>query len=173
MSAPLVAEEEEEDSEERRLVFKANPIQWEFITARNQADLFSSRFGEGKSTALCWAAYLHAEQHPNIAVNALMVRDTWENLRDTTLEEFFFWFERGVCGEWVAGTKTWHWRMGEMRGKIKWIGMDVPKDAAKLQSRPLGWVGFDEPAPVTGDTQGIDETIFNTALARLRQPKVK
>lgn len=169
--APLAPPEAEVDSgsDEHTIEFIANPIQHRFITSRAEADLFASRMGEGKSAALCWAAYHHVAENPG-AVQAF-IRDTWENLRDTTQREFFSWFPPGVMGEYVSSRKTFYWKIGDLRGEVMFIGMDDPKDASKLQSRALGAFFMDEPAPAA-DSGGIAELIFDTAMTRLRQRKI-
>jgi hypothetical protein len=146
--------------------FRANPVQRAFIESEAKADLFAARMGEGKSAALCWACFHHTQRNPG--ARWAFIRDTWENLRDTTQKEFFEWFPVGICGEYLANAKTYRWRIGEMRGEIQWLGMDDPKDAAKLQSRALGAFAMDEPAPAA-ESGGISEFIFTTAMSRLRQ----
>ena len=42
---------------DKRIEFRANPVQKAFITSRAKADLFAARMGEGKSAALCWACF--------------------------------------------------------------------------------------------------------------------
>lgn len=153
-----------------QIKFIANPIQKAFIMSRAEADLFSSRMGEGKSAGLAWACWYHTRHNPG-AWWAL-VRDTWENLRRTTQQEFFSWFPPGVFGTYKATEKCFYWRSEGMDGRVYFLGLDEPDDAGKLQSLPLGGFGFDEPAPAL-DTGGISEEIFDVALLRLRQQGMK
>lgn len=152
------------------IIFEAGNTQQAFITSRAEADLFACRMGEGKSAALVWSLYYYTLHNPG-AIGAI-IRDTWENLRDTTQKEFFYWFPPGVAGEWKASTKTWTWRLGDLRGEVMFLGMDDEKDAHKLQSRPLSIFAMDEPAPAAG-AGGIDEFIFSTGMTRLRVPGMK
>jgi hypothetical protein len=152
-----------------RIEFKPNPTQDAFIRSRATADYFSCRVGEGKSTALNWSAFYHTRQNPGCT--ALMVRDTWENLRRTTLATFFDSFPPGIFGSWHETNKEWTWAEGIAKGKIIWLGMDSADDASKLQSLVAGWIGMDEVAPAT-DSGGIPETIFDLGLTRLRQPEM-
>lgn len=154
------------ETTEHRTRFLANPVQKQFIMSRADADLFSSRMGEGKSAGLCWAIWYYTRHNPG-AICAL-VRDTWENLKATTLKEFFEWFPPGVFGTWKAQDKTYTWRAEGMQGEVQCLGLDDPDDAAKLQSRFYGLICFDEPAPAA-DTGGIAEIIFDVALSRTRQ----
>ena len=159
-----------EAAEAKKVEFIANPTQRQFIESRAEADLFSSRKGEGKSAALAWAAFYYTKHNPG--ATGLAIRDTWENLKRTTLEEFLFWFPDGVFGNFVAGDKCWHWntkRTG-LKGKLYWIGVDGEEDATKIASMPLAYFLMDEPSAAAGSSAGIPEFIFDTALAQLRQP---
>lgn len=152
--------------------FNANPMQQAFITSKAEADLFACRMGEGKSAALAWCPFYHTQQNPG--ATWAIIRDTWENLRDTTLQEFFTWFPDGVAGQFTKSTKTWNWNPEAVGfpGRIYWLGMDEEADAAKLQSRELAGLGFDEPAPAAM-SGGISEFIFDAGLTRLRQKGMK
>ena len=147
--------------------FVPNPVQKQFIESQANADLFSSRMGEGKSAGLVWASFYHVRHNPG-AVHAI-IRDTWESLRSTTLKEFFKWFPPGVMGSWNESKKTFTWAEGVARGSVEFLGMDDPSDASKLQSRELAGFLIDEPAPAA-QSGGVSETIFDIAMSRLRQP---
>jgi len=154
-----------------KLDFSPNPLQKSFIESRAMADLFSSRMGEGKSAGLVWAVFYHTMHNPG--ARWALVRDTWENMRDTTQKEFFKWFPPGICGTYAVSAKTFTWAIdGLGGGEVMFMGMDDPADASKLQSRELAGIGFDEPAPAQG-TAGIDELIFDMGMSRLRQPGIK
>lgn len=153
--------------------FIANPTQRAFIESRAQADLFASRKGEGKSAGLAWSAFYYTQYNPG--ANLLCLRDTWENLRRTTLTEFFQWFKPGVYGDWMGSEKTWHWnkkRTG-LEGQIIFMGAESREDAQRVASMPLAGVLIDEPAPAASTSAGVDEFIFDTAFAQLRQPGMK
>lgn len=151
---------------EHVITFNPNPMQKQFIESRAKADLFSSRMGEGKSAALCWSVFYHTTLNPG--ANWAMIRDTWENIRRTTMEEFFKWFPPGIMGTWHATHKEFTWAEGVGSGKVGFFGLDSPDDASKLMSLPLAGFAIDEPAPAIGSV-GVDEMIFDIALTRLRQ----
>lgn len=146
--------------------FDPNPVQKQFIESRARADLYSSRMGEGKSTALAWAALYHTRHNPG--AKWVLVRDTFENLQATTQKTFFEWFPPGIAGEYHATKKEFTWASGLAEGTVGFIGMDDPQDAGKLQSRDFAGIGIDEPAPAVGSA-GVDEMIFDVAISRLRQ----
>lgn len=147
--------------------FIPNPLQRGFIESRAKADLFSSRMGEGKSTALAWATLYHTRHNPG--ANWALVRDTWENMQATTMKTFFNWFPPGIFGTFHATKKEFTWASGIANGAVQFLGMDDPQDASKLMSRELAGIGIDEPAPAVGSL-GVDEMIFDIGLSRLRQP---
>lgn len=146
--------------------FNPNPLQRGFILSRAKADLFSSRMGEGKSTALVWSILYHTRHNPG--AHHCLIRDTWENLRATTLKSFFDWFPPGIYGTWHEGKKTFTWATGVAEGDVVFLGMDDATDSSKLMSRELAGFAMDEPSPGAG-SGGIDEMIFDMAMSRLRQ----
>ena len=148
--------------------FAPNPVQKNFIESRAKADLYSSRMGEGKSAGIAWAVFYHTQQNPG--ATWAIIRDTWENLRATTLKEMFKWFPPGLCGDWNESRKTFTWRLaGFDNATVQFLGMDDPGDASKLQSRELAGFAIDEPAPAA-ESGGVAEMIFDVAMSRLRQP---
>lgn len=153
--------------------FIPNPMQKQFIESRAKADLFSSRMGEGKSAGLAWCTFYHSRHNPG--ARWAVVRDTYENMRATTMKTFFEWFPPGVFGNFNHSTKTFAWYegIGVGNAEVEFLGMDAPDDVNKLMSRELGGIAFDEPAPAVGSA-GIDEMIFDVALgSRLRQRGMK
>lgn len=150
--------------------FNPNPLQKNFIESQAKADLFSSRMGEGKSTALAWAAYYHTRHNPGAAW--LIIRDTFENMQQTTMKTFFQWFPPGVFGTYHAQKKEFTWASGVAEGTVGFTGMDDAADASKLMSRELAGIAIDEPAPAVS-SGGIDELVFDLGMSRLRQSGMK
>lgn len=153
--------------------FIANPTQKLFIESKAEADLFESRKGEGKSAALAWAIFYHTYHNPG--ARWVAIRDTFENIRRTTMAEFFHWFPQGVFGHYLAGEKKWVWdtsRCG-MSGEVYFMGLDDENSAGKIASMPLAGVAIDEPTPAAGASSGVSEFVFDTGLAQLRQPGMK
>ena len=153
-----------------KVEFIPNPYQRSFVESQAKADLFSSRMGEGKSTALAWSVLYHTRHNPG--ARHAIIRDTWENIQATTMKTFFEWFPPGVFGTFHHTKRTFTWAEGIASGEVEFLGMDDPQDASKLMSRELAGFGIDEPAPAVGSA-GVDETIFDIAMSRLRQPNMK
>lgn len=151
-------------------LFLPNPVQRAFVESRAKADLFSSRMGEGKSAALCWACLYHTRHNPG--ATWALIRDTFENMQRTTQKEFFKWFPPGIYGTYNAGKKLFTWAEGVAKGEVYFMGMDDPQDASSLMSMPLAGFGIDEPSPAVGSA-GVHELIFDIALSRCRQEGIK
>lgn len=151
---------------EHNITFIPNPLQRQFIESKAKADLFSSRMGEGKSTALGWSALYHTRHNPGAIW--YLIRDTWENLQATTMKTFFEWFPPGIMGSYHATKREFTWAEGVAKGTVGFLGMDDPQDASKLMSREMAGMGIDEPAPAVGSV-GVDEMIFDIGMSRLRQ----
>lgn len=158
------------ETQSHNTTFNPNPLQRGFIESNAMADLFSSRAGEGKSTALSWSFFYYTRHNPG--ANLVMIRDTFENLQKTTQKTFFEWFPPGVYGDYNASKKEFTWREGVAKGTVSFIGMEDPTDASKLLSWEIAGFGMDEPAPAFGSS-GIDEAVFDLAMTRLRQPHMK
>lgn len=156
--------------EKKVIKFNPNPVQAGFITSQADADLFSSRVGEGKSTALCWAIYYHTKHNPG--AEWAFIRDTFENIQKTSQKTFFEWFPPGIVGTYNATKKEFTWAEGFAKGTVTFVGMDDPGDASKLLSWVLGGIAIDEPAPAAGSA-GVDEMVFDLGIQRLRQPGMK
>lgn len=156
-----------------KVEFIANPTQRRFIESKAQADLFSSRKGEGKSAALVWAIFYHTKHNPG--AHWLVLRDTMENLKRTTMQEFFMWFPDRVFGTYYSGDRVWVWDTAKtgLKGKVYFLGVEDDQDASKIASMPLAGVAIDEPSGAAGESSGVSEYVFDTAYAQLRQPGMK
>jgi hypothetical protein len=149
--------------------FFPNPLQKQFIESRATADLFSSRRGEGKSTALAWSIFAHTKQNPG--AKWALVRDTYENLKKTTMKTFFDNFPNGVYGHWHQTDKMFTWYEGAAKGEVHFVGMDNAEDATRFLSWELAGIAMDEPAPAFG-SGGINESVFDLGMTCLRQPEM-
>lgn len=157
-------------SERKIINFAPNPVQKGFIESQADADMFSSRVGEGKTTALIWSIFYHTKHNPG--AEWAFIRDTFENIQKTSMKSFFEWFPPGVFGTYNASKKEFRWAEGIAQGTVTFVGMDDPGDASKLLSWVLGGIAIDEPAPAAGSS-GVDEMVFDLGIQRLRQPGMK
>lgn len=147
--------------------FVPTPTQKKFIESRAAADLFAARMGEGKSASLCIACIYHIANNPG--ANWVFVRETWDDLSQTTLEEFMSWFRD--YGDYFSSKRVFVFKP-PLKGKVWFVPADDPRDARRFQSRPIAGVAIDEAAPVSAKG-GISETIFSILLGRARQSGMK
>lgn len=148
-------------------IFIPNPTQKKFIESRGEIDIFSARMGEGKTTAIIFSCFYHTLHNPG--ANWAIIRETWDDLRQTTLAEFLYWF--APFGHYYDSKKLFEWD-SPLSGSVWFVPADDPGDARRLQSRPLGGFAIDEAAPVSF-RGGVSETIFDIACGRTRQAGMK
>ncbi len=63
-----------------------------------------------------------------------VIRNTWPELRDTTLATFLQWFPVGAAGEWKETQKTFVLRFGDVEAQFLFRPLDTPDDVSKLLS---------------------------------------
>jgi hypothetical protein len=134
----------------------------------------------GKSTAACWRIFLKAHElaQKGVALKAVILRDTYRNLEDTTLKTWMEWF--GQCGVLkrkqsvtdfmlrTPGSELWHdvlFRHGQ-----------TAVDASAFLSSDYGIIFLEEAAPAFTPSglvsPGIAEEVFDLAITRLVQTGV-
>jgi hypothetical protein len=69
--------------------------------------------GTAKTTWLCWRVYLTAKEAAaeGKSLRAIIIRDTYRNLEDSTLKTWLHWFPDGRAGQLVR-TKPADWPNG-------------------------------------------------------------
>ena len=93
----------------------------------------------------------------------LVVRNTWPELRETTLKSFNEWF--AMYGHWTAGTKTF--KFYDCDHEFVFLGLDRPDDVKKVKSLEIS--DF-----ILSEASEIDQDIFLGLMGRIgRYPKLK
>jgi hypothetical protein len=142
--------------------------------------------GCAKTASACLKVGAYGNRWPGSKI--VVVRTTWPRLRDTSMEEFFKWFPKGVAGDYEATPKVFHMRTGAAygpsgsveneRAHVMFRAMDDQKDIEDVLSMSVAAAWVDEPqgglAPVGKTLQsepGLDHNLFLHLLSRLgRQP---
>ena len=108
--------------------------------------------GSGKSTACCAEIMARAVTHPvdstgKRRVKVAVIRNTYRELSDTTLETWFDWFPEETCGRFNRGEMTHEIRLRladdtELELDVLFRALDRPRDVKKLLSLELtfAWV---------------------------------
>jgi hypothetical protein len=157
----------------------APPTVHKFITTIGRAKYIQGPFGSGKSVGACFDRVLAGtdfyEKYPDSKLKSmgikedirkrrtLVVRNTWPELRETTLKSFMEWFS--MYGHWVAGTKTF--TFNSHPHEFVFLGLDRPDDVKKVKSLEITDFILDEASE-------IEHEIFLGLMGRRgRYPKLK
>src|SRR5690348_2122851 len=136
--------------------------------------------GTAKSTWLCFRVYGMARRAAKAgkSLRALILRDTYRNLVDSTLKTWLYWFPdasqygrliRSVPADFILRTPdgTEH--------EVLFRHGQTAQDASQFLSTEFGFIGLEEVAPayLPGKDQkvspGIAEEVFDLVYSRLRQ----
>lgn len=131
----------------------------------------------GKSTAACWRIYLKAHEvgQQGIGLRALIMRDTYRNLEDTTLKTWLEWF--GKCGVLKHRSSvtdfTFYTPNCKEPHEVLFRHGQTESEASSFLSSEYGVIFLEEAAPAFTPSglvsPGIAEGVFDVALTRLVQ----
>lgn len=105
--------------------------------------------GSGKSTVCVVEIFRRSAQMP-VCTDGYrrsrwcVVRNTNQQLRQTTFATWKQWFPPGVAGVWKESEKTFYLNVGDIRAEILFLPLDTPDDAQRLLSLELTGVFFNE-----------------------------
>lgn len=88
------------------------------------------------------------------------IRNTNEQLKDTSIPDFMKWFPDGVAGAWKATDKKFMLKFDDVECEVLFRGLDDKNDVRRLLSLQLSFAVMDE-------FREIDEEIFKTVQGRL------
>jgi hypothetical protein len=105
--------------------------------------------GSGKTTGiffkLIYMAGLQAPGPDGIRRSrAVVVRNTFPQLRDTTLSSWDYWFKDGQAGQWIAGSNKFILRFGDVECEVLFRPLDTPQDVARVLSLEVTFAIIDE-----------------------------
>ena len=105
--------------------------------------------GSGKTTAiffkLAYMAGLQAPQADGIRrTRAVIVRNTFPQLRDTTIKSWFEWFKDGQAGKWRATDKDFLLKFNDVECEVMFRALDTPDDIARVLSMEVTFAILDE-----------------------------
>lgn len=134
--------------------FEAPPTVHDFMTARDFMDLIVGPVGSGKSSGCCLkggivlATEMPADEHGVRRSRGCIVRNTYPQLRDTTIKTFFEWVPRDL-GVWKESTHTFSIDFAPGDGtrvecEVLFRALDRPEHIQNLLSLELTWAYFNE-----------------------------
>jgi hypothetical protein len=152
-----------------RMPYCPTPVAKQFLDDTTMITGVFGPLGTAKTTMLCQKVWRYAQAFPGSKI--AIVRDTWPNLRDTTMATFFTWFPPGVMGELHKTEKVFTLRTERAPSQILFRALDDEKDIRNVLSLELAAAALDEPqgGPNTkgGSDPGIDESLYRSLLGRV------
>jgi hypothetical protein len=130
--------------------YKATPTARKFHRSEARVRAIQGPIGSGKSVACCWEIFRRCcEQQRNQQgirkSRWAIVRNTYGELRETTLKTWQDWFPEPEFGTLKDGAPiTFRLRVNDVQAEILFLALDRPKDVKKLLSLELTGVWFNE-----------------------------
>lgn len=81
----------------------------------------------------------------------VIVRNTADQLKKTTLKTWFAWFPDGVAGRWRESERTFYLEVGDIKAEILFLPLDTPDDQRRLLSLECTGVFINEAREVHPD----------------------
>ena len=106
--------------------------------------------GSGKTTGLFFKLVYMAglqEKSPIDGIRhsrAVIVRNTFPQLRDTTIPSWRYWFKDGIAGEWMKTENRFILRFADIECEVLFRALDTPDDVDRVLSLEVSFVIFDE-----------------------------
>lgn len=150
------------------MIYNAPPTVGQFLASSAFIRLIVGPVGSGKSSGCCVEIIRRAIETPaspdGIRRSAwAVVRNTYPELRDTTIKTFKQWVPEGVFGHWKASEHTFVLDFeteegARVQGEVMFRALDRPQDVRKLLSMELTGCYFNEmkeiPQPIFDVMQG-------------------
>ena len=153
------------DEHGRRVYEPDGQVLADYMADRSHVSIIRGPIGSGTSSASCYKlALLMTEQAPwpdGVRRSRwAIVRNTYAQLRDTTLATWLFWFPEEVYGTLVRSRPMVHkMRWGDVEAEVFFLALDTPDDVAKLRSFEFTGFWFNE-------IEYIPKEIFDEAESR-------
>ena len=112
-------------------------------------DFIVGPVGSGKTTAIFMKLiYMAGLQKPGPdgirRSRAVIVRNTNQQLQDTTLNSWFTWFKPGQAGSWEITQKKFTLRYADVECEVLFRPLDTPQDVARVLSLEVTFAIIDE-----------------------------
>ncbi|MCL6622934.1 MAG: phage terminase large subunit [Syntrophobacterales bacterium] len=150
----------------KELRFSLTPTQRAYVESDAVVNAIIGPMGDGKTYASIAAIIRHAQRCGG-PIRAAIIRDTLENLKNSTVQSFFDVFKQyphllKFRDEFKKLTI-----LTSPRVECHLFGIDDPVALSKLQGPEYALVWLEEPAPIVERMNaGLSEEVFNAALAR-------
>lgn len=136
-----------------------------FLTSEKFGALVVGPVGSGKTTASILKIAYHAKRMAPCEdgirrSRCVVVRNTREQLRDTTIPDFLKWFPTGPAGEFLKTENRFVLRFDDVECEVLFRGLDDSKDVRRLLSLQISFAFMDE-------FREINKEVFEALQGRL------
>lgn len=141
------------------ITYNPAPTVKEFIKAYRPGDFFYDFIlgpvGSGKTTGNIFKLiHMASLQKPSPKdgirrSRAVIVRNTYPELRDTTIPSFMTWFKDGEAGTWRVSDKMFVLRFGDVECEVLFRPLDTPDDVSRVLSLEVTFAILDEFVQIT------------------------
>lgn len=95
--------------------------------------------GSGKSVVCCMEIFRRCAEMPKCTDGLrrsrwVIVRNTRDQLKKTTLKTWTTWFPDGIAGKWKESELTFYLEVGDIRAEVMFLPLDTPDDQRRLLS---------------------------------------
>lgn len=158
-------------AESASIIYNAPPTVSKFIRSTAKVSFIKGPIGSGKSVGCCMKIMRIAmQQEPNKdgirATRHIVVRNTRDQLKDTTLKTWMQWFpDRSALGYWKETERTFFLDFVpadgiRVKAEVLFRALDDPADVAKVLSLESTTFWFNE-------CREIDRTIVENCIGRV------
>lgn len=143
----------------------------EYLADRSPVNVIRGPIGSGTSSASCMLIYSHAMEQREFAGKRrskwIVVRNTYAELRDTTVATWLSWFPEDQYGKFYWSRPMYHEvRVGNIELDVYFLALDDPADVAKMRSLEVTGFWFNE-------LEFTIKPLFDEAISRCRFPSEK
>lgn len=129
--------------------YTAPPTGEDFMSSDARVRLIMGPVGSGKSTVCCFEVFRRCSEMPKCKDGFrrsrwVIVRNTRDQLKKTTLKTWTQWFPDGVTGRWKESEMTYYLEVGDIRAEILFLPLDTPDDQRRLLSLEVTGVFINE-----------------------------
>jgi hypothetical protein len=130
--------------------YTPEPIADAFLQSEKFYNFIVGPVGSAKTTAILFKIVYHASKQAPSPVDGIrrtrwvIVRNTMQQLKDTTLNSFFTWFKHGQAGTWKASTNTFVFRFADIEAEVLFRPLDTPDDVSRVLSLEVTGAILDE-----------------------------
>jgi hypothetical protein len=147
------------------LVYKAPPSVQDFLKSDAFISLIVGPVGSTKTTAgIMKIAYMAKRMAPGTdgirRSRCVWIRNTREQLDDTSIPDFHKWYPPGQAGDWEKTRRTFTLKFDDVSCEVLFRGLDDQNDVRRLLSLQISFAIMDE-------FREIHPTIFEAVQGRL------